>query len=66
MQANNQKQGEKKIRHARSFCGSYHDEECILTSVIASGSEGADDAEVTGVEIGYRDGGGGGGCSEEA
>jgi hypothetical protein len=40
--------------HVRSFSGSYHDEECILTSVIGSASdvsEGADDAEVIEVEV---------------
>ena len=51
--------------HARSFWGSYHDEERILTSVIASVSEGANDMEVMGVEVGNGDGGSGG-CSEGA
>ena len=52
-------------RHARSFWGSYHDEERILTSVIASASEGANGMEVIGVEVENGDGGSGG-CSEEA
>ena len=57
--------------HVRSFCGSYHDEERILTSVIASVSTVsacADDAGVIGVEIGKGGGGsgsGGGGRSDE-
>lgn len=64
VQANNAKQrAGGGNRHARSFWGSYHDEERILTSVIASTSEGANGMEVIGVEVGNGDGGSGG-CSD--